>query len=245
MRIVSILTASVAALALISCGSGSETGAPKGDPVAAVAPPAGKQWTDVVTKTEGGGFLVGNPEAKVKLMEFASLTCHVCADFSTQSADELDEKYINTGKVSVEFRNFIRDPYDLMAARIIQCGAKEAVMPLSKQFYAWQPTLLEKGQTMGEDKLKEFEALPEETRNYAVAEYLGIIDFFAERGVSRDQAKTCLADKPAMDKLAKQTADYGKEYDIKGTPTFYLNGVRIDATAWPQVKGKLQEAGAR
>jgi protein-disulfide isomerase len=245
MRIVSILTASVLALALASCGSGDEKGSLKGEPVAAVAPPAGKQWVEVVSKTADGGYLVGNPDAKVKLMEFASLTCHVCADFSTQGADELDEKFINTGKVSYEFRNYIRDPYDLIAARIIQCGANEAALPLTKQFFVFQPTLLQKGQSMGEDKLKEFDAMPEEGRNFAVAEYLGIIDFFAERGVSRDQAKSCLSDKAAMEKLAKQTADYNKKYTISGTPTFYLNGNKIDFTAWQQVKGKLQEAGAR
>jgi protein-disulfide isomerase len=48
-----------------------------------------------------------------------------------------------------------------------------------------------------------------------------------------------------MDKLAEMTADYGKKYDIKGTPTFYLNGNRLDVTAWAGVKGKLMEAGAR
>jgi protein-disulfide isomerase len=82
-------------------------------------------------------------------------------------------------------------------------------------------------------------------RAFAVAEVAGIIDFFAQRGVSRDQAKACLADTKEMEKLAELTSEYGKNYDIKGTPTFYLNGNKIDVTAWAPVKGKLQEAGAR
>ncbi len=245
MRISHLLVSAVAVVTLSACGGSGEQGSLKGDPVAAVAPPAGKQWVEVVTKTEDGGYLFGNPDAKVKLMEFASLTCHVCADFSNQSKEELTEKYINTGKVSYEFRNYVRDPYDLIAAQIIRCGADEAVLGLTEQFFVWQPTLLEKGQAMDEAKLKEFDALPESERNFAVAEYLGIIDFFAERGVSRDQAKTCLADKAAMEKLAKKTGEYNKNYSISGTPTFYLNGNKIDFTAWQQVKGKLQEAGAR
>lgn len=245
MRISHLLVSAVALVALSSCGGGGDKGELKGDPVAAVAPPAGKQWVEVVTKTEDGGYLFGNPDAKVKLMEFASLTCHVCADFSTQSAEELTEKYINTGKVSYEFRNYVRDPYDLIAARIIRCGADEAFLGLTDQFFVWQPTLLEKGQAMDEAKLKEFDALPEAERNFAVADYLGIIDFFAERGVSRDQSKACLSDKAEMEKLAKKTADYNKNYTIAGTPTFYINGNKIDFTAWQQVKGKLQEAGAR
>ena len=55
MRSLKILTASFAALALASCGGGTTGEAPKGEAVAAVAPPAGKQWNDVVSKTAEGG----------------------------------------------------------------------------------------------------------------------------------------------------------------------------------------------
>jgi protein-disulfide isomerase len=246
MRKSLILTAFVALTVLSSCGSGGETGALKGEPVAAVAPPAGKQWIEVVSKTADGGYLIGNPQAKIKLLEFASLTCHVCADFATQSGEEFHEKYINTGKVVYEFRNFIRDPYDLMAARIARCGADEAVLPLTEQFFAFLPTLQENGKKLDDPALQErLKAMPEADRNFAVAELLGIIDFYAQRGVSRDQSKSCISDKVEMEKLTKLSEGYGEKYDIRGTPTFYLNGNKLDVTAWAQVKGKLQEAGAR
>ena len=54
-----------------------------------MAPPAGKQWIDVVSKTAEGGYLIGNPDAKIKLVEFASLTCHVCAQFAKDSGAPL------------------------------------------------------------------------------------------------------------------------------------------------------------
>jgi protein-disulfide isomerase len=246
MRKSLILTALVALTALSSCGSGGETGSLKGEPVAAVAPPAGKQWIEVASKTADGGYLIGNPNAKIKLLEFASLTCHVCADFATQSGEEFHEKYINTGKVAYEFRNFIRDPYDLMAARIARCGADEAVLPLTEQFFAFLPTLQENGKKLEDPAQQErLKAMTEADRSFAVAELLGIIDFFAERGVSRDQSKACISDKAEMEKLTKLAEGYGEKYEIQGTPTFYLNGNKINVTAWPQVKGKLQEAGAR
>lgn len=247
MRKIQTLFAFTALAVLSSCGgSGEPTGALKGEPVAAVAPPAGKQWVEVVSKTEEGGYLVGNPKAKIKLLEFASLTCHVCADFSTQSAEEFHEKYINTGKVVYEFRNFIRDPYDLMAARITRCGSDDAFLPLTDQFFAFLPTLQANGAKLEDPATQQrLQAMPEAERNFAVAELLGIIDFFAERGVSRDQAKACISDKAEMDKLTKWTAEYGKNYNVQGTPTFYLNGNKIEVTAWNAVKGKLQEAGAR
>ena len=248
MRLISILTAFIAVFALSSCGgSGEDVGALKGEPVAATAPPLGKQWIEVVSKTADGGYLVGNPNAKIKLMEFASLTCHVCADFSTQSGEEFHEKFINTGKVAYEFRNFVRDELDLTASRIARCGADDAVLPLTEQFFVFQPTMFENLKKVDGDAAlnAKISALKGADRSFAVAEAAGIIDFFAQRGVSRDQAKACLSDKVEMDKLAKMTSDYGKNYEISGTPTFYLNGNKIDLTAWPQVKGKLIEAGAR
>jgi protein-disulfide isomerase len=247
MRIFSIFATPIMALALVSCGGGDDKGALKGEPLAVVAPPAGKQWIEVASKTADGGYLIGNPNAKIKLLEFGSLTCHVCADFSTQSGEEFHEKFINTGKVAYEYRNFVRDEMDLIAARIARCGADEAMLPLSEQFFVFQPTLFENLKKIDGDAAlnAKISALKDADRSFAVAEAAGIIDFFAARGVSRDQSKACLSDKKEMENLAKLTADYGKKYDIQGTPTFYLNGNKIDATAWAQVKGKLQEAGAR
>ena len=248
MRIKSLLIATVAALALSACGSESgTTGSVQGEPVAKVAAPAGKAWVDVVSKTGEGGYLIGNPDAKIKLIEFGSLTCHVCADFATQSGEEFNEKYINTGKVSFEFRNFVRDEMDLTAARISRCGADEAMYPLTEQFMAFQPTMFENLKKVEGDAAlnAKLSSLKGADRAFAVGEAAGIIDFFAQRGVSRDQAKACLSDQKEMDKLAELTADYGKKYSIQGTPTFYLNGNKIDVTAWPAVKGKLMEAGAR
>ena len=92
MRISKILFASIALMALASCGGSDEKGSLTGEPIAAVAPPAGKVWTEVAKKTPEGGYLIGNPDAKIKLIEFGSLTCHVCADFATQSGEEFNEK---------------------------------------------------------------------------------------------------------------------------------------------------------
>ena len=246
MRISKILLASIALAALSSCG-GEEKGALTGGPVATVDAPAGKVWTEIAKKTAEGGYLIGNPDAKIKLVEFGSLTCHVCADFATQSGEEFNEKFINTGKVSFEFRNFVRDEVDLIGARITRCGADEAMYPLTEQMMAFQETMLANLTTAQKDPGfgAKIEALKGADRSFALAEAGGIIDFFAQRGVSRDQAKACLSDQKELDKLAEMTSEYGKKYDIKGTPTFYLNGNKIDVTAWTGVKGKLQEAGAR
>jgi protein-disulfide isomerase len=239
------LTALTLSLSLSACNKAAEDGTVKGDAVAKVTAPAGKSWSDVVAKTEAGGYLIGNPAATIKLVEFGSLTCHVCAQFSEEGNTELREKFINTGQVSYEMRNFIRDQFDILAAQLTHCAAKESYWPLTEEFFKFQPTLFENDKKVSPDQRAAIEKLPEADRGFAIADAFGIIEFFAQRGISRDQAKTCLADSAAMEKLAKSTGDFTKEYDISGTPTFLINGNKQDVTAWAQVKGRLQEAGAR
>ena len=64
--------------------------------------------------------------------------------------------------------------------------------------------------------------------------------FFAQTGMDRRRVEAATAEA-----LAKATQEQSKEYDIQGTPTFLVNGQKIDANAWPEVKAKLEEAGAR
>lgn len=74
---------------------------------------------------------------------------------------------------------------------------------------------------------------------------MGLIEFVKSRGISEDQAKACLSDKAAIDSLIKATERGTKDDGINGTPSFLLNGAKLDASSWNQVKTKLIEAGAR
>jgi hypothetical protein len=74
---------------------------------------------------------------------------------------------------------------------------------------------------------------------------MGLIEFVKSRGISEDQAKACLTDKNAIDALIKTTERGTKEDKVAGTPFFLLNGAKLDASSWVQVKNKLVEAGAR
>jgi protein-disulfide isomerase len=239
------LSALALTLSLSACNNAAQDGSVKGDTVAKTTAPAGKSWSDVVSKTEAGGYLIGNPDAGIKVVEFGSLTCHVCAQFSEEGGEELRDKFVNSGQVSFEMRNFIRDQFDILAAQLTHCAAKESYWPLTEEFFKFQPTLFENDKKVSPAQRAAIEKLSEADRGFAIADAFGIIEFFAQRGISRDQAKTCLANTAAMEKLAKNTGEYTKEYDISGTPTFLINGNKQDVTAWAQLKGRLQEAGAR
>ena len=73
----------------------------------------------------------------------------------------------------------------------------------------------------------------------------GMDTFFASRGIAADQAKTCLADTAKATKLVEASNKAGQELDIRGTPTFFLNGAKLETNTWEGVKVMLEKAGAR
>ena len=92
-----ILAVAAFALSLSGCGKGDETaGAPatSSTPIAKIAAPAGQAWADKVTVTPDGGWLMGNPDAPIKLVEYGALSCSHCAEFAEAGFAKLRDDYI-------------------------------------------------------------------------------------------------------------------------------------------------------
>ena len=235
------------ALALAACGSADQKGPASldGEPIAAIAPPAGQSWTDMVTVTDKDGYTIGNPDAPLKLVEYASLTCGACANFAQQAAEPLKEKYVASGVVSWELRNQIHDPFDLTMAMLVRCGEPSAVHPLSEQVWANLEGIFGTIQT-NQSAVQAAMELSDQSRRYkAIADAAGLTEFFAARGVGMEQSAICLANSETADKIARQSDQQSKELQVEGTPTFFLNGQKLDAKSWAQLEPILQTAGAR
>ena len=231
------------ALGLAACGS--DEGVPEAEVVAKVAAPAGQQWVDVVAVTPEGGWLAGNPEAAIRLVEYGSLTCPACAAFSTQGMQQLRDDYVNSGRVCYELRSVpIHGTVDLVLTRLLECAPKEAAHPLAEQLWANNAAVLTPIQ-QNAAQLEQALGLPENQRFVAYAQGSGLLDFFAARGVSSDQASQCLADYGAIETLANRLQTQTEKDGVSGTPTFFINGSRIDETDWASVQAALQRAGAR
>ena len=247
-RILCLTFAAPLALALAACGDkdAADPATAQSAPVAAVPAPAGTAWRDAVAVTADNGHLVGNPNAAIKLIEYGSLTCPTCATFAEEGMEPLLAKYVDSGRVSFELRNFaVHGPVDIVLARMARCGAKEAVIPLSDQVWRNLASLtgpLQANQAAAEQAM----SLPMDQRFAALAQVGGFYDFFASRGISADQARSCLADVPSLEKLAADTDTYAKRDQVSGTPTFTLNGRKLDGVnGWTQLEPVLQRAGAR
>jgi protein-disulfide isomerase len=237
-----VLAALSLSLSLAACGKGEDSAKPSGEPVAAVAAPAGTSWSQTVAQTPEGTFLMGNPAARVKLVEYGSYTCSHCRDFSAEASEEI-RKLVDTGKMNFEFRTYVRDPIDLTTALLARCGGKDIFYPLSEQFFANQSAMFDKVQ--GKDaEFKAVETMAPAQRFAAIAQIAGLVEFAQQRGISADQAKQCLADTAAAERLAKGVEAANSQYDISGTPSFLINGVLLDNVAnWASLQPKLKEAG--
>lgn len=232
-------------LLLAACGSEAEgdTAALSGDPIDPIAAPDGASWVDTAATTEMGGVRIGNPAAPLQLVEYASHTCPHCATFAETSAQGLDD-YVASGIVSYELRNQIHDGLDLTIAMFVRCGEASSFHPLARQAWANLEQIVNQAQNNA-DALNAAMQVQDETRFQQIAQAAGLIDFFAARGISRDQAMQCLA-KPALaEQIVKSSQTQSEEFDITGTPTFFLNGRKLDAAGWAEVEAALQRAGAR
>ncbi len=245
-RLRTILLTAPLLLALAACDKTAEgAGALEGDAVAAVTAPAGSSWTETAVRTDQGGWQVGNPAAPIKLVEYGSLTCPACVAFSVDGSAKLNADYVETGRVSYEFRSApIHGWPDLLMTRLLECAPLTAAVPLADQVWAnYEPimTAIQASQAQAEQAMN----LPENQRFVALSQAAGITDFFAARGISADQAQVCLADNAAVTTLADKLTAQMEADDVQGTPTFMLNGQKISQTRWSEVEAALQRAGAR
>jgi protein-disulfide isomerase len=212
--------------------------------LAKVPPPAGKAWSDVIAATPEGGVRMGNPDAPIKLVEYGSLSCPHCAEFAKESADSLPHEFVDTGRVSFEFRDIIRNPLDMSAVMLVRCAPLENFFALAHATFANQPAMYDKLKAAGDPAYAKAVALPDKQRFIALAQLGGLEDFFASNGLPKAQGETCLANTDTATVLAKRNEDAGKQ-GIDSTPTIFINDEKLDTPLWEDTKAKLEAMGAR
>ncbi|MDO6416872.1 thioredoxin domain-containing protein [Sphingomonas sp. BIUV-7] len=210
-------------------------------PASAATPVAAKDWTKVATRTPAGTFVQGNPDAKVKLVEYLSFTCPHCAAFEKEGAAPLAERYIRTGLVSYEVRIALRDPFDLVAAVLARCSGPQAFFAVKPALFAAQPDWLGKGEKWGATSPK-LDQMSEADAGKAIAAGSGLDAFFLKHGLPRARIDACIAN-VADQRLLSSAAQAIWTPDFPGTPLFVINGTRAEGVHdWAGLDAKLKAA---
>lgn len=199
-------------------------------------------WTRTVAATPAGGFRIGNPNAKVKLVEYGSLACSHCRHFEQTGYKPLLQQYVRSGRVSFEFRSLLINGPDISVSLLARCAGRAKFFAMSEFVFATQPQWLSRFEDISDGDQAEIEKMTIQQRIVRFAEIGGLPRIAARFGVTPARARQCLSDGKELQRLldmTKAAVDAG----IDGTPTFVLNGKILEKTAtWEDLQPKLRAA---
>ncbi len=207
-------------------------------PVLAFAQTA--DWTKTVVQTPEGGFLLGNPDARTKIVEYMSYSCPHCAAFAHE-AGALKADWIRRGLVSIEYRNFVRDPFDLSAALIARCGGAGRFLATHELIFSSFDAWIAKAGSYKAPATPEG-AQPDRTAQLIdIAGKVGLADLAARNGLGKAAVDKCLASEDAINTLLAMRADVIEKHpDFSGTPSFFVNGKLLSGVhGWAALKPLL------
>ncbi len=148
---------------------------------------------------------LGKADAPVTIIEFASLTCPHCKDFEINVLPKLKTAYIDTGKVKLVYRDFPLDGRALLAAMVARCAPKD-------RYFAFLDALF-RGQDNWARAQDPIQALGQVAK-------LG--------GMSQTDFDACYKNQALFDAIKKDALDAQSQYKIESTPTFIINGKKMD-----------------
>ena len=160
---------------------------------------------------------MGSADAPIVLEEFSSLTCPHCATFHKSVYPDLIKKYVETGKVRIEFKSFPLDNLALAANLLALSLPKENFFQFINHALFYQDAL--------------FKA-PKET----------LLEWSRRVGISQKDFEAIISDKDSANAVQKNIILYQKKYNIKGTPTVVINGVVVDKVEKETVFKAIEKA---
>lgn len=210
--------------------------------VPAVAASAARDWTIVAAPAPAGGYLIGNPKAKVKLVEYISYTCPHCRHFEEEAAPVLKGKMVRSGSTSIEIRNQIHDKLDLVAVILGRCIGPAAFPKYHEVVFARQDAWMTRGMAYDRSGAAKDGATPE-ARARKLADASGLSDIARGAGMTAARLDRCFADRATIDRSVQASA--ALRQDVRGTPAFEINGTLVQSVGWAQIEPMLRAAGAK
>ncbi len=205
------------------------------------AAPPPKDWRLTTGTAPSGGFTVGNPAAKTRLVEYLSFTCPHCGYFVEESKAALHDALVRDGAVLVETRTAARDPYDLTAWLLARCGGPRRFHSVSSAIFAGQEAWMTKGNTYVQANLTAIKAMPQLAQLRTIATHSGLSAIATQAGVTPAAQKACLSSDAALQSVLTMTeASFAK---VNGTPAFEVNGtLAAGVHDWGALEPQLRTA---
>jgi protein-disulfide isomerase len=167
--------------------------------------------------------VLGDPAAPVTLVEYASTTCGHCKAFHAEVFPELKARYIDTGKVKLQFMMMPTQPVGLALAgeSIARCAGEDKYFDVIDKLFEKQDVLFEAG--------RKPRKLQQELRAIG-----------AEVGLDKDEVGTCM-DSEAIVELVHAGVNAAPQ-EITGTPSFAISGVKLELETFGDLWNALDTA---
>lgn len=200
-------------------------------------------WTAKVVRTAEGGFLMGNPDAPVRLVEFVSMTCGHCAHFHKDASKVLTSDYVATGKVSLEIRNFTLNFPDRLVTAVARCSG-------DRSFFTVTGALLERQAdwkaAFSAATSEQAQPLVDAGDAHGLAALGGVDDIAREAagaaGADEQAVRSCVNDPSTIGQIVQMGQEAHAKYGVSGTPSFLINDRLVPVHDWSSLKPLIDTA---
>ncbi len=162
-----------------------------------------------------GEHIVGDPEAPVTIIEYASMTCPHCRTFHKEVYPTIKEKYIDTGKAKLYFREFPFDPAAAAAFMLAQCAGEDKYFSMIDVLYE-QQSVWKRGKVV--DEL------------FKIAKLAGF---------TQESFSACLKNQELLDNVLGIQKKAAEDYGVDATPTFFINGEKYSGNMSAEAMGEV------
>ena len=160
-----------------------------------------------VLEIKDNDFVIGDKDAPITIIEYASMSCSHCASFHNSTLNDLKTEYIDTGKVRFVFRDFPFNYPALLGSMMMRCIPNEVRYDYMNALYLLQKSWVvrENATTMQE-----------------------LYKIMQSGGMTKNEFDACYSDEQLENEILEGVIAAQKEFNIRSTPSFLVNGKLIE-----------------
>ena len=152
-------------------------------------------------------FVIGETNAPITIIEYASLSCSHCADFHINTLDKLKKEYVDTGMAKIVFRNFPYNYPALLGSMVLQCIPEDVRYDYMNALFQLQPNWVVRENAKSSQEL------------YKIMQ---------SGGMTKEEFDSCISNKELEEKILQIVINAQNEYNIRSTPSFLINGILVE-----------------
>jgi len=157
-----------------------------------------------VTKDD---FVVGDKNAPVTIIEYASLSCSHCADFHNNTLEDLIKEYVDTGKARIVFRDFPFNYPALLGSMVLRCIPKDVRYDYMNALFQLQQKWVVRENAKSTQEL------------YKIMQ---------SGGMTKEEFETCTNNVELENTILQALIAAQNEFNIQSTPSFLINGNLVE-----------------